>query len=114
MIMIAHQERQNQFGIRPQLTPQELTATAHRLNLNPTPSILKRIQNANSIRFNQQYVEMPFVRDGYKVYCVFSQSLEGCGYIVSYRAGKKTWHCSCPDYKFGHQCKHILAFSVMR
>ncbi len=117
--MIAYQQRQNQFenqfGIKPQLSYNECLAVAKRLNINPSPSNLKRIGNANSIRFNQQYVEMPFVRDGYKVFTVFSQSLGGQGYIVSYQTFKKTWVCSCPDFQFqGHQCKHILTFSTIR
>ena len=113
--MIAYQQRQNQFGVKPQLSYNECLAVAKGMDINPTPSNLKRIENANSIRFNQEYVEMPFVRDGYEVYCVFSQSLGGQGYIVSYQIFKKTWVCSCPDFQFqGRQCKHILAFSTIR
>ena len=75
--MIAYKKNKSQFGIKPQLDHMERLAVAKRLNINPSPSNLKRIESANAIRFNQQYVTMPFVRDGYKVYCVFSQSLGG-------------------------------------
>ena len=113
-IMIAYKKNKSQFGIKPQLDHMERLAVAKRLNINPSPSNLKRIESANAIRFNQQYVTMPFVRDGYKVYCVFSQSLGGSGYIISYQIFKKTWTCSCPDFEFqgGSQCKHILTFSA--
>ena len=104
-------ESDNNFGLQPQLSGPELMGIAAQLHINPSPTNLRRIQNGNMMRYLNQYLVMPFVREGYEVYTVFSQKLGGRGYIVTHNQ-RGGWTCGCDDFNDPRRkrqaCKHIL------
>jgi hypothetical protein len=99
------------FGTIPQLSHQQTIEIAGFLGLNPSPFTLKRIYRANLIRWTRQYLVMPKVQSGFRVYTVFSQTFGKKGYTIVYNEQKNQWSCSCPDFaQRGLPCKHILTF----
>ena len=99
------------FGTIPQLGHQLAVEIAGFLGLNPSPYNLRRIDRGNMIRWTRQYLVMPKVQSGFRVYTVFSQTFGKKGYTVIYSEQQKRWSCTCGFYnQKGQNCKHILAF----